>query len=90
MITTNQSPKLSDVCLWLQAEDGKTELSLFHFTHTNPEWNPPEESQQNFVTSVRNHARRDADDLTQVLEPVNNALFSSLQSVSSLGEEVCS
>ncbi|KAJ8871308.1 hypothetical protein PR048_027625 [Dryococelus australis] len=69
------------------AEDGKTELSLFHFTHTNPEWNPPEESQQNFVTSVRNHARRDADDLTQVLEPVNNALFSSLQSVSSLGEE---
>ncbi|XP_063224010.1 autophagy-related protein 9A [Bacillus rossius redtenbacheri] len=72
------------------AEDGKTELSLFHFTHTNPEWSPPDESQQNFVTSVRNHARRDADELTQVLEPVDNALLSSLRSVSSLGDEFSS
>lgn len=26
---------------YAQAENGKTELSLVHFTHTNPEWQPP-------------------------------------------------
>ncbi|CAG2066976.1 unnamed protein product, partial [Timema podura] len=69
---------------YTQAEDGKTELSLVHFTLTNPKWRPPEDA-ENFVTALRNQARRDADQLTQVLGPGDNALYSSLQSVSSLG-----
>ena len=28
-----------------QAEGGKVELSLVHFTLTNPEWRPPQQSQ---------------------------------------------
>nr|CAD7196671.1 unnamed protein product [Timema douglasi] len=69
---------------YTQAEDGKTELSLVHFTLTNPKWRPPEDA-ENFVTALRNQAKRDADQLTQVLGPGDNALYSSLQSVSSLG-----
>lgn len=34
-----------------QAEDGKIELSLIHFTHTNPSWKPPAEAQE-FVDTV--------------------------------------
>lgn len=36
---------------YTQAEDGKIELSLIHFTHTNPSWRPPAEAQQ-FVEMV--------------------------------------
>lgn len=36
---------------YTQAEDGKIELSLIHFTHTNPSWKPPVEAQQ-FVETV--------------------------------------
>ncbi|XP_060519023.1 autophagy-related protein 9A isoform X2 [Cylas formicarius] len=35
-----------------QAEDGKVELSLMHFTATNPEWVPPEEA-KDFVENVQ-------------------------------------
>lgn len=34
-----------------QGEEGKVELSLIHFTHTNPSWRPPPEAQA-FVNSV--------------------------------------
>lgn len=34
-----------------QAEDGKVELSLMHFTVTNPSWKPPPEAQQ-FVQTI--------------------------------------
>lgn len=37
---------------YTQAEDGKIELSLIHFTHTNPSWRPPTEVQQQFVETV--------------------------------------
>ncbi|XP_017773078.1 PREDICTED: autophagy-related protein 9A [Nicrophorus vespilloides] len=37
---------------YTQAEDGKTELSLIHFTLTNPSWRPPPEDQQ-FVEEVQ-------------------------------------
>lgn len=36
---------------YTQAEDGKTELSLVHFTLTNPSWRPPKEAQE-FVQAV--------------------------------------
>lgn len=37
---------------YTQAEDGKTELSLVHFTLTNPCWKPPPEADQ-FVQAVQ-------------------------------------
>ncbi|XP_067005756.1 autophagy-related protein 9A isoform X2 [Anabrus simplex] len=64
---------------YTQAEDGKTELSLVHFTLTNPEWRPPADA-ENFVMALRNQARRDAGQMN-----AENALYSSLHSVSSLG-----
>ncbi|XP_021928467.1 autophagy-related protein 9A isoform X2 [Zootermopsis nevadensis] len=68
-----------------QAEDGKTELSLVHFTLTNPEWQPPADA-ENFVAALRSQARRDANQLlgTTGVGAVN-PLYSSLHSVSSLG-----
>ncbi|GLG98624.1 Autophagy-related protein 9 [Gryllus bimaculatus] len=69
---------------YTQAEDGKTELSLVHFTLTNPDWQPPCEA-ENFVTALRNQARRDAGQLTAALNPADNAFLSSLQSLYSLG-----
>lgn len=36
---------------YTQAEDGKVELSLMHFTVTNPSWKPPPEVQQ-FVQTI--------------------------------------
>jgi hypothetical protein len=72
-----------------QAEDGKTELSLVHFTLTNPEWQPPTEA-EDFVAALRTQARRDANQLlgTTGVGAVN-PLYSSLHSVSSLGAGVC-
>lgn len=50
---TNSSTKYD------QAEGGKTELSLMHFTQTNPFWKPPTEAAQNFVSMVKNEAKRE-------------------------------
>lgn len=36
---------------YTQAEDGKVELSLMHFTTTNPNWQPPPEAAE-FVENV--------------------------------------
>lgn len=65
-----------------QAEDGKTELSLVHFTLTNPEWHPPEACSM-FITNLKEQAHREAE--TMNLMPGENALFNSLQSMSSFG-----
>lgn len=72
-----------------QAEDGKTELSLVHFTLTNPEWQPPADA-EHFVTALRTQARRDASQLFGSADvSTANPLYSSLHSVSSLGAGVC-
>lgn len=67
-----------------QAENGKTELSLVHFTHTNPEWQPPMDS-GNYITNLKERAVRDVNLPTLEEE---NPLFASLNSISSLGNEV--
>lgn len=67
-----------------QAEDGKTELSLMHFTLTNPNWIPPEESSV-YLNNLRDQAVRDVRKLNMM--PEENALYYSLNSVSSLGGE---
>ncbi|ODN05930.1 Autophagy-related protein 9A [Orchesella cincta] len=68
---------------YIQAENGKTELSLVHFTHTNPEWQPPTDSGA-YITNLKERAVRDANLPTLEEE---NPLFASLNSISSLGDE---
>lgn len=68
-----------------QAENGKTELSLVHFTHTNPEWQPPNDA-GTYITNLKERAVRDVNLPTLEEE---NPLFASLNSISSLGNEVC-
>lgn len=53
-----------------QAEDGKVELSLMHFTTTNPDWVPPTEAQV-FIHSIQEEAlpymyRDDVGDLNSL------------------------
>lgn len=62
-----------------KTDGGKTELSLLHFTMTNPKWKPPQESSA-FITALKTQAQRDMNALTTVQE--ENALLSSLNSIS--------
>ena len=70
--------------------DGKTEMSLIHFTLTNPEWKPPQES-ENFIAALHGHAVREAEALPTLLETdgatslEDNALFASLNAVRATG-----
>ena len=41
-----------------QARNGKTELSLIHFSHTNPQWKMPSESVA-FMDQLRDQALKD-------------------------------
>lgn len=70
---------------YTQAEDGKTELSLVHFTLTNPEWKPPTHA-EHFVTTLRERAKKEVTGIGT--EVTVNPLFSSLNSLSSLGPGV--
>lgn len=63
-----------------QAENGKTELSLMHFTLTNPEWKPPADCSM-FLNNIREHAVEEAS----LMPGVENALYSSVNTLSSLG-----
>lgn len=65
-----------------QARHGKTELSLVHFTLTNPNWVPPEESTA-FLSNLREQVQRDASRLDVLKD--DNPLYYSLHSLSSLG-----
>nr|XP_031830174.1 autophagy-related protein 9A isoform X4 [Nomia melanderi] len=65
---------------YTQAEDGKTELSLIHFTLTNPEWKPPNEA-KNFVTALRERAKKEVQGVPGEINP----LLASLNSLSGLG-----
>ncbi|XP_015188783.1 PREDICTED: autophagy-related protein 9A isoform X1 [Polistes dominula] len=64
------------------AEDGKTELSLIHFTLTNPEWKPPSHA-ENFVTALRERAKKDINNV----QTVENPMITSLTNVSDLGPQ---
>lgn len=68
---------------YTQAEDGKTELSLIHFTLTNPEWKPPSYA-ENFVTALRERAKKEVT----AVPTDNNPLIASLTSLSGLGPGV--
>ncbi|GLV38783.1 Autophagy-related 9 [Carabus blaptoides fortunei] len=64
------------------AEDGKTELSLIHFTLTNPKWQMPSEAEA-FVKTLRKNALKELDH-AQPLAQQPGALMSSLHTVSSI------
>lgn len=68
---------------YTQAEDGKTELSLVHFTLTNPEWKPPSHA-ENFVTALRERAKKEVNASPNDINP----LIASLNSLSGLGPGV--
>ncbi|CAN7941002.1 unnamed protein product, partial [Ixodes pacificus] len=65
-----------------QAQHGKTELSLMHFTLTNPNWVPPGESTA-FLSQLKEQVNKDAARLPTFRE--DNPLYYSLNSLSSLG-----
>ncbi|XP_037038233.1 autophagy-related protein 9A isoform X2 [Bradysia coprophila] len=71
---------------YTQGEFGKTELSLVHFTLTNPGWKMPNEAKQ-FVHSIKRHAMHDID-RTRI--GTNTAMEQSLFSVGSMGREYSS
>ncbi|XP_023245456.1 autophagy-related protein 9A [Copidosoma floridanum] len=64
-----------------QAEDGKTELSLIHFTLTNPEWIPPAAGEI-FVRTLCESAKTE---VTNIGVSKLNSLIISLESISNLG-----
>lgn len=45
--------------MYQQAENGKTELSLVHFTLKNPRWQPPQDSSL-FISHMREKVQQDA------------------------------
>ena len=81
-VMANESPVKTNH--YTQAEDGKTEMSLVHFTLTNPDWKPPQDS-ENFITALRGQAARDAEALPTLTEEQDNALCASLHSLEAAG-----
>lgn len=53
----NPGPNRPTTDQYTQAEEGKTELSLMHFTSTNPDWSPPGPS-GGFVSNVKEEAKK--------------------------------
>lgn len=54
-----------------QAKNGKTELSLIHFTHTNPQWKMPKESQA-FMEKITEHAQTESSQMNVINSSTNN------------------
>ncbi|XP_055544756.1 autophagy-related protein 9A [Wyeomyia smithii] len=74
---------------YTQGEHGKTELSLVHFTLTNPTWQMPPEA-RHFVQGIKRHAIQDLNRQRGMLygaTTTTNAMAQSLLSMESLGEQ---
>ncbi|KAH7961778.1 hypothetical protein HPB52_012078 [Rhipicephalus sanguineus] len=68
-----------------RAQHGKTELSLMHFTLTNPHWVPPEGSTA-FINNLKERVCTEAS-LLPALHRKDNVLFNSLNSLSGVNAE---
>lgn len=79
----SKNEKVCSSTQYSQAEDGKTELSLIHFTLTNPEWKPPN-NEQKFVNVLREKAKKEVSHTNIGTNP----LITSLNCLSNLGPEV--
>lgn len=79
-----------DTNQYTQGEHGKTELSLVHFTLTNPQWKMPVEARQ-FVQRIKKHAIQDLNRQRTFGGVVNpTAMAQSLYSIESMGGEYSS
>lgn len=63
-----------------QAQNGKTELSLIHFTHTNPHWRMPAESNA-FFDNIKDQA---LSDITEVDDQLKKSTINSQPSSNSI------
>lgn len=89
----NIEPEYKPTCetnQYTQGEHGKTELSLMHFTKTNPKWKMPDDVKK-FVNGINKHAANDI--LRTRINPggaANTAMGQSLLSLCSTGAEYSS
>jgi autophagy-related protein 9 len=60
-----------------QAKNGKTELSLIHFSHTNPQWKMPKEAQV-FMEKIKENAQMESNQLNVVNASISNNQTDSL------------
>lgn len=72
-----------------QGEHGKTELSLIHFTLTNPNWKMPPDARL-FMKEIKQHALRDLITDASEKKNINSAMEQSLMSFGGIGEEYSS
>lgn len=90
--STEGEPDFKPTCetnQYTQGEHGKTELSLMHFTKTNPAWIMPEDMKK-FVNGINRHAVNDILK-TRINGGVSNtAMGQSLLSLGSMGGEYSS
>merc|ERR1719481_1223657 len=69
---------------YTQAEDGKTEMSLLHFTLTNPGWKPSGENER-YLNGLKEAAERDVTQLATMPEDEDNPMFSSISGLEQMG-----
>ncbi|XP_055715045.1 autophagy-related protein 9A [Phlebotomus papatasi] len=98
--STEVEPEFTPSCetnQYTQGEHGKTELSLVHFTKTNPTWKMPDEAKK-FVQGITRHAVNDLNRTRMSMAPgcgtgpllSTTAMGESLMSMGSLGGEYSS
>ncbi|CAJ0939953.1 unnamed protein product, partial [Mesorhabditis belari] len=75
----NQQPAPERIQNIVPALNGKTELSVLHFATTNPEWEPPKESEK-FMSRFKNRMDQEAAALRNAV-PGRNLLLESVQSL---------
>lgn len=85
-LTEGTTAPVCETNKYTQGEHGKTELSLVHFTLTNPEWKMPSDA-HNFMNGLKRHAQQDFN-RTRQTGIMNTAMGQSLFSVGNLGGQV--
>ncbi|GAB0087793.1 Autophagy-related protein 9 [Sergentomyia squamirostris] len=87
--STEVEPEFTPTCetnQYTQGEHGKTELSLVHFTKTNPTWKMPEEAKK-FVQGITRHA---VNDLNRTRASTVAGAAPTILSTTAMGESLMS
>ena len=69
---------------YTQAEDGKTEMSLVHFTLTNPGWKPSGDNEK-YLSVLKTAATADVVQLSTMPEDTENPMYSSITGLEDMG-----